>query len=448
MKGLERFQWRIVQPAAAAILPDCVAIALDGAGAHKPLMMTPREDARVIFVPLAPDRVIVGVRDGGQAPGLEELNAHLAACAHRFFVAKAEGFNALIAQIGAVTEKEVAEIVDGAFTKRAEAGESFDILVADDEPAPLFKPFPLSFPAEFDMQAAQGIARVVGAAATGMHEALLLDHIGGVVFAGETSPEAKVDVGAWLVSPGLLQVTTEAGALSAKVVLPLSCALALLEAEGAPARGIALHALLHGFARVAAIGALMRKYPDFYKMGPGNYRHDLACGVHDAVLARFGTMVARSTGPREEIAKQTDEAAVEIVTTVDRAVADAHATHAKDGDYGRLFHRLLECVAAITCCCAALGDPGEPEDHPLFAAALAARGMTAWRKRFCADLAAFWRGESGAEDPGDLGVHTERLLLLWGVLTWPLSEGGYYIWVGAPEFRDALAKGIKSLPGG
>ena len=86
LQRLQALHWRM-QAAQGLILPDCLAIASKGEGAFQSLVYVPDDDVAIVFVPLGPDRVLVGLRDGGSVPSVSTVNEALAACAWDAFVA-------------------------------------------------------------------------------------------------------------------------------------------------------------------------------------------------------------------------------------------------------------------------------------------------------------------------------------------------------------------------
>lgn len=78
--------WRVDHAAAALILPDCVAVAIDTAGEALPLMYADFDTIETIVMPLSSDRLLVGSSGGARVP-LPDLNPLGASCSWDFFVA-------------------------------------------------------------------------------------------------------------------------------------------------------------------------------------------------------------------------------------------------------------------------------------------------------------------------------------------------------------------------
>lgn len=86
IEHLNGFDWHI-KPADGLILPDCVGLASDGEAPLLPLLFTDGECAAVVVVPVAFNRLLVGLRPGTAMIDLAEFNVAAAACCDNFFIA-------------------------------------------------------------------------------------------------------------------------------------------------------------------------------------------------------------------------------------------------------------------------------------------------------------------------------------------------------------------------
>lgn len=86
VEKMSELDWHVERRAAALILPDCVAIAIDAAGETLPLMFADFNTIATIFMPLSSDRLLVGSKGAARAP-LPDLNPLGARCSWDFFVA-------------------------------------------------------------------------------------------------------------------------------------------------------------------------------------------------------------------------------------------------------------------------------------------------------------------------------------------------------------------------
>ncbi len=87
VEKIKRFDWKVVHPQRALVLPDCVAVAVDSTGSASPLMLAEFENVETTYMPLSSDRLLVGSRSN--TVGLTDgMNEALAACSWDFFVAR------------------------------------------------------------------------------------------------------------------------------------------------------------------------------------------------------------------------------------------------------------------------------------------------------------------------------------------------------------------------
>lgn len=107
--------WRVTHPSEPLILPDCVGVGFDKNGKGLPLMMIDREDLYSIVMPIASDRLLVGMVDEtAKLPG--GLNETMASCSWDFYVARdrTDEFEKLRGALRSLIAPYIDEIVDGA----------------------------------------------------------------------------------------------------------------------------------------------------------------------------------------------------------------------------------------------------------------------------------------------------------------------------------------------
>ncbi|MDH6258419.1 DUF4238 domain-containing protein [Bradyrhizobium sp. BR13661] len=79
--------WRIAPSRdSGCLLPDCIALAEDDDQGPKPLMLADLEKLRTVYMPLSPDKLLVGLRVPEQPPNPFDFNAAAAAASQSFFI--------------------------------------------------------------------------------------------------------------------------------------------------------------------------------------------------------------------------------------------------------------------------------------------------------------------------------------------------------------------------
>jgi hypothetical protein len=114
---LRAFHW-MIEAADNAILPDCVALAFEADGSAVPLLMSDRERAVAVVLPLAPNRLLVGRRLAEAQLSLADFNIHAAASSESLFVGCNDQVDAdLAGRIGARASAMVGEVIETALSE-------------------------------------------------------------------------------------------------------------------------------------------------------------------------------------------------------------------------------------------------------------------------------------------------------------------------------------------
>lgn len=89
VESLSELFWQIAtSPDGGCLLPDCIALAEDDDQGLKPLMLADLEKLQTVFMPLSPDKVLVGLRTTTGVPDLSDFNAAAAAASQSFFLSE------------------------------------------------------------------------------------------------------------------------------------------------------------------------------------------------------------------------------------------------------------------------------------------------------------------------------------------------------------------------
>jgi Protein of unknown function (DUF4238) len=117
--------WRIAaSPDAGCLLPDCIALAEDDNQGLKPLMLADLEKLQAVYMPLSPEKLLVGLRADARLDNLTEFNAAAAAASQLFFIAASQEdrFAALSDRIGncvkEFVERTIRQIFDEFLVER------------------------------------------------------------------------------------------------------------------------------------------------------------------------------------------------------------------------------------------------------------------------------------------------------------------------------------------
>lgn len=87
LKMLEALNWTVQSaPAIGAILPDCVALAIDQSGVTMPAMFSDWDQTKAIIMPISPDKLLVGSNKDFEVEEELDYNLEAVKCSHDFFL--------------------------------------------------------------------------------------------------------------------------------------------------------------------------------------------------------------------------------------------------------------------------------------------------------------------------------------------------------------------------
>jgi hypothetical protein len=124
IEALATFEWR-VEHKAGLILSDAVGLAAEANGKLVPLLFSSSDKAISVLLPVASDRLLIGVRPGTNPPSLSDFNSQAAACSENFFIA-AEPLDGLTGLIGTRTASEIEAAITNAVAGAGGAAEVSD----------------------------------------------------------------------------------------------------------------------------------------------------------------------------------------------------------------------------------------------------------------------------------------------------------------------------------
>ena len=115
VESLARLTWKMrAGPEAGYILPDCIAVAMLDDGSCLPVAFADEDRIHAALLPLAHNRLLVGMREGRREPVLETLAPAFAAACWDYFVTHNDGLELapLIARIGERTRAVLADAAE------------------------------------------------------------------------------------------------------------------------------------------------------------------------------------------------------------------------------------------------------------------------------------------------------------------------------------------------
>lgn len=87
LKMLEALNWTVQSaPAIGAILPDCVALAIDQSGVTMPAMFSDWDQTKAVIMPISPDKLLVGAKKDFKVEEELDYNLEAVKCSHDFFL--------------------------------------------------------------------------------------------------------------------------------------------------------------------------------------------------------------------------------------------------------------------------------------------------------------------------------------------------------------------------
>lgn len=87
LKMLEALNWTVQSaPAIGAILPDCVALAIDQSGVTMPALFSDWDQTKAIIMPISPDKLLVGSNKDFEVEEELDYNLEAVKCSHDFFL--------------------------------------------------------------------------------------------------------------------------------------------------------------------------------------------------------------------------------------------------------------------------------------------------------------------------------------------------------------------------
>jgi hypothetical protein len=456
-------------PTSGAILPDCVALGIEGDGLPQPLIMADIDKVRLVFMPLTTDRVLVGARAGIASPELAEFNRHAAACSHDFFVSSRDGADRdeLMAVLGTRAQETIEQAIAFAFEgfekNRAladgpldsEDGEASPMPVEAQSKAPHLFPlhYEMSFNGVSDKETAKRIAAVLEGIIHELRPLMALDRLDGFTFAedyegalrnldrGFTAPPLLTTQEDYGVGVSMTPIVLREGVVKSRIVARTWIGLGLISDEEETQKN-SLHMIISQLAHVACTQLLEESLPGFHmsRLEDGLNAFLYPC-IAESWTGYFGARASAVFDPTSETAYR--ELVMSALRRAQETIPPARLTYRFDGDLDKF---LATAHPAITALLKHLGNllghcdglRRSPFEDAQLDAAFEKSGLRGWANVFREDLAQIWdrRGQWASIDEFFfLNRHAERLFWHFGLFPWKTSDGK--IWIHVPVSTDA-----------
>ena len=454
LKLFEELSWTIVAaPHQGAILPDCVALAIDRAGQATPAMFADWDDLAAIVLPVSPEKLLVGASTDFDVTSLPDFNEAAARCSHDFFLAPTT--NEYLEQLHKCLGERSTQLVDEAVSG---AMEPYLALVPKprDEDKPLFPSdlirqtegawqYELSLIGCGDAENVQELSNAIQGIVTSLAQALPLHRLDGITVAADyREAVVTLDRGYEGASPaetapeeigqGIARTITvkRDGAWKQRVIVDAGPAFALLSDESGDVEW-GLYILVRQLAEVAISEMIERHLPDVWMKPINDPLHGfLYPSVHPAIFGYLGSHISAGFGDPPHHTDVKRDLLITALGEMRSAGLAARLDYRYHGDMDRLLgvvmpriSYVLQFAADLLGHCAASGaDPFDADGE--LAAALSEAGLQHWFPIY-RDRLERLRMRMGLWESFDeflaLDVHVERLMWQLGMLPWEGSEG-------------------------
>lgn len=475
MAILQSLHWT-VRSVKDAILPDSVALGIEGGDLPRPLIMCGLEHVSHVLMPLAPNLLLLGSRSAAVLPDLSEFNVHAAACCHSFFVSHRNGLDlqGLVPVLGTRSSATIEQAITAAFEGfkvERQLTRTSELTNAPDQVEPALtniKPAPdLSYSASFygiaDKEMAERISSALFAIVTELQPVMPLDRLDGFTFAQdydtalrnlhrgfETHTPLAPTFEDYGVGVAMTAIVLRDGIVKSHVVARMDIAAALLDEDETGQRH-AMHVVIRQLAHVACNQMLDESLPGFFLSEVSdNYDAFLYPCIDGAWGGYFSARASAIFDPTFGQAYR-DLA----VAAFRRARVDISAARLQYRFHGKL-DQLLAVVrprlrAVLTHIAHLLGHY-DGLDQPTFLEpeleqAIEDAGLRGWIDLFQADLAAMWEKRARWRSPSEfiaLTNHAERLFWPFGLFPWKTPEG--LVRVEIPIASDAALLASAAQP--
>ena len=456
-------------PAAGAILPDCVVIALDKNGNAAPFMFTGDDDIRAVMIPVSPKELLVGRRAEYAIPETFKYNEAAARTSYSFFLsscndAETARLHLLIAERSvSILDEGVENALRELLPKRAPRTSRKGIDKPEAAYIPI-RPKATGFQYEVSLvglenhEATRRISTQLKNIVLILSRALPLGRLDGFTIAGdypaalrdldrgfENAPSATTvgqEVG---VSVAQVVTVRRSGQVKGRIVMSSEIAHALISSNAADVE-LAIYIVVKELALVAMIEIVDRTLPGvLLRPIEGEFNGWLYANADAALHGYVSSCIAAVFGDQEEVAKAKRQLLADSINRMWDIVHKERLAYRYHGDLDRLLAVVLPAVRQVLIFAADLLGHSAVAHLPTFhtsddlETSLEHAGLKNWLGMYKDDLEQFYKRLGRWESFSEFlffNVHVERLLWQLGMLPWEVSEG---IRVEIPLGTDAPA---------
>jgi len=454
---LLELDWTIeTAPAAGAILPDFVVMAISDDGTANPLVYVAGERVHAVIMPVTPTKLLVGRKNGDTLPCDFDYNREAARASQSFFLSCTQ--DAETARVHPVLGERVPslveEVIDAAVQEPEPAGDA--VTPPGDSPGRSQResgPAP-EFGGTFeydiwliecaDREDTAWLGEKIKALVSILSQALPLERLDGITMARDyPAAVGALDRGLHTenqlvpVTPeigvGISQTVTivRSGRLMCRIIVSDSVAHDLLSHD--PERvGWAVHVLAHELAHVGMIGTVERVLPGSTLAHPDSLLdRNLSAILYPGLIVHVASHIAAGFGHPEAIADMLRGFLAQSIKYMATRVPHERQAYLRHRDIDRLVsvafpavrHVLILAAQLLGHCTAARLSPAG-DSHAL-SDVLDRENLTNWFKTYESDLERF-RNRLGQWDSFDefvaFNIHVERLL--WHIGIVPSEDSG------------------------
>lgn len=454
LKLYEELYWTVIgAPTEGAILPDCVALAVDRSGQAAPAMFADWDELAAIILPMAPSKLLVGMAPHGEATQLPDFNEEAARSSHDFFLAPVnnEYFESLQKKLGERSMQLIDEGVSGAMEPylarvpkpRDQDAPLFpqDVVGQNDEPWQ----YELSLLGCGDNDDVQELTSAIQSVVRSLSQAIPLNRLDGITVAsdyrtavvsldrgyeGSSAPETAPEE----IGQGIARTISihRDGRWKERIIIDARASFALLADESDTVEW-GLYILVRQLAEVAITEMIKRHLPGVWMRPIADpLQGFLYTNLHPAIFGYLGSHFSAGFGDTSSNIEIKRELFISALREMKSAGLAARFEYRYHGDVDRLLAIVMPRVsyalqfgADLLGHCAASGaDPFDSDGE--LVRALDDAGLQHWFPIF-QDRLERLRMRFGHWDSFDeflaLNIHVERLMWQLGILPWFGPEG-------------------------
>ena len=456
---LQTLEWKIMDaPKAGAVLPDCVAIALDEDGQADSHMFVDNDVLSAIVMAVAPDKILVGKKSGYVMPTDFEYNVEASRLSHSFFLSSnnnvemSRPHSILGEQLQTKLDENIAASFDSLRSESVREptnDESADaIRLETGAPEHLRVSFWDLDDKDEAQRIAVAIAKVVIELVRDFSVAFPIERLDGITIANDYQAlmRSMRQEAAWedmRVTPvpeipmagigiGKTVLINEPDMLKTTIYLPGTVAQALVSCKPDKVAW-GTHILAKHLACVAWIGMADKRLPGVL-LGTLDCEIDgwLYGNVHMAIKGYTMSRVAAAFGNREEIAHELRHLVVENLNHIETKVLKARRVYRRHGDMEQLLATVLPTIRNVMSYTAnllghSLSSRESPFDESgVLEDTLKRAGLSTWFGGYQDHLERFHQrfGKwESFEEFLEFNIHAERLLYTVGMCPWETRDG-------------------------